>query len=1024
MAKICNSIEEVYEKTTKNLVENVVDGYNGTVFAYGATGSGKTHTMVGVDDDPGIMVRALEDLFKEVDLKNKMHNVSMSYLEIYNENIRDLLNPSTAQLELREDAKGNHQVAGLSEVEICSSEEVMSLLMRGNKRRTQESTGANKTSSRSHAVLMVQVKKRSPAHSHQQTLRTGRLYMVDLAGSERAAQTQNTGKRLLEGAHINKSLLALGNCINALAERNTRYVNFRDSKLTRILKEPLAGNCRTVMVGHISPSHYHFEESRNTLAYADRAKNITTKLRSNVSDVSYHVAQYQTIINELRQEIETLHHKISVSKNLQNSDDKRDDESKDEKKLTDVEMKQVKKQLISSFNAQMDVRRRMMEIDNHLLAQSIEFDKLGMIISEWETEKAVSALENDKEDDSNGADIDKNDLKNEMPEHVFHAWEELQFLKGQHERYLEMRQDCENDYQSCKNKTLSVTESLSEKASSREQRELLHLLTRVYELEIEKLEMQSAQLSREHELRCRDLMILRYDRQRQLCDEIITKQRILIDALATGEKSKNANARKELNELYRIYQQEINDLNNGRHSDLDGLSLYDSLYRPTSSGLRPLGSSGSMLELHQLESSKSPDSRTSRIQNPLPPIGAQGQNSRFSNSSSNSSTSVTDRSYRSSSITSPLEFVPYSNTSSNGGSSDSSDPTREKLKKVEEFEEPLRKRFGILPPTSGETDVLGLRRGRGTSSDSEVLIYNKIGGKEVGNQNGKKMYQQGRRQEIAEVRRNKNWSNSCPNEYYPATETTCLLLAQPTSMIPKEAFCDQKGGELFGRPLTEDLQAGLAKMLKEISEDWMPPKAYVGLERTSRMELGKDDDTWIFVDESEPFLQSNFSSWFSEPDSGDDCAVGRYFRFWFIYVPFPACESSSSVYTNFDGYCLVLVKDLKSYDHAADGCAEGHLMWMKNSSCIEQITQTFYNSKYFGGVYIGLKNEDGKWIYNNGEKEHNVHSAYDDHEFECGVVRLQGDMSLKIYSHPCFEERLWFLCEIIMDSGMLKGKNN
>ncbi|CAL1278562.1 unnamed protein product [Larinioides sclopetarius] len=618
-----SSQEEVYKKTTKKLVENVVDGYNGTVFAYGATGSGKTHTMVGVDDDPGIMVRALQDLFKEVDLKNKMYDVSMSYMEIYNENIRDLLNPSTAQLELREDAKGNHQVAGLSEVEICSSEEVMSLLMRGNKRRTQESTGANKTSSRSHAVLMVQVKKRSPAHNHQQTMRTGRLYMVDLAGSERAAQTQNTGKRLLEGAHINKSLLALGNCINALAERNTRYVNFRDSKLTRILKEPLAGNCRTVMVGHISPSHYHFEESRNTLAYADRAKNITTKLRSNVSDVSYHVAQYQTIISELRQEIETLHHKIRNSKNSHNSNEKTD-ESKDEKKLTDVEMKQVKKQLIGSFNSQMDVRRRMMEIDNHLLAQSIEFDKLGMIISEWETEKAVSALESNKEDDSNGADIDKDDLKNEMPEHVFHAWEELQFLKGQNERYLEMRQDCENDYQSCKNKTLSVTESLSEKASSREQRELLHLLTRVYELEIEKLEMQSAQLSREHELRCRDLMILRYDRQRQLCDEIITKQRILIDALATGEKSKNVNARRELNELYRIYQQEINDLNNGRHSDLGQFSLYDSLYRPTSSGLRPLGSSGSMLELHQLESSKSPDSRTSRGQNPLPPIVSQG----------------------------------------------------------------------------------------------------------------------------------------------------------------------------------------------------------------------------------------------------------------------------------------------------------------------------------------------------------------------------------------------------------------
>ncbi|KAG8190545.1 hypothetical protein JTE90_004120 [Oedothorax gibbosus] len=273
-----SSQEEVYEKTTKSLVQNVLEGYNGTVFAYGATGSGKTYTMVGLEEDPGIMVRAMKDLFKEVDTRNNVFHVSMSYLEIYNENIHDLLNPSHLQLELREDSKGNHQVAGLSEVEIFSSEEVMSLLTRGNKRRTQESTGANRTSSRSHAVLEVRVKRRSAAHDHRQTLRTGRLFLVDLAGSERAAHTQNTGKRLLEGAHINKSLLALGNCINALAERNTRYVNFRDSKLTRILKEPLSGNCRTVMVGHVSPSHFHFEESRNTLSYADRAKNITTKV--------------------------------------------------------------------------------------------------------------------------------------------------------------------------------------------------------------------------------------------------------------------------------------------------------------------------------------------------------------------------------------------------------------------------------------------------------------------------------------------------------------------------------------------------------------------------------------------------------------------------------------------------------------------------------------------------------------------------------------------------------------------------
>nr|XP_042895574.1 kinesin-like protein KIF19 [Parasteatoda tepidariorum] len=729
--------EDVYEKTTKTLVENVVDGFNGTVFAYGATGSGKTHTMVGVDDDPGIMVRALKDLFKEVDMKNKIYNVSMSYLE------------------------------------------VMSLLMRGNKRRTQESTGANATSSRSHAVLVVQVKKRSPAHSHEQVVRTGRLYMVDLAGSERAAQTQNTGKRLLEGAHINKSLLALGNCINALAERNTRYVNFRDSKLTRILKEPLAGNCKTVMVGHISPSHFHFEESRNTLAYADRAKNITTKLRSNVSDVSYHVAQYQSIINELRQEIAALHKRIQGS-NYSSFKDGEFDGHKEEKKLTDDEMKLLKKQLISSFNSQMDVRRRMMEIDNALLAQSIEFDKLGMIISEWETEKAVSALENEDEGISSESD-NKNNAENDMPEHIRNAWEELQFIKSQHQRYIEMREDCDTDYKSCKQKTHSVTESLSEKASSREQRELLHLLTRVYELEIEKLEMQSSQLSREHELRCRDLMILRYDRQRQLCDEIITKQRILIDALATGEKAKNVNARKELNELYRIYQQEIQDLNGDRNSNLGQTSPFGSLYRPPSSGLRPLGSSGSMLELHHLDLNKNSDSG---IPNPLPPIGNNADHidnerrlfmrrkrqpfrrgsdeysgnsqlppllphrraqSRFSNSS-NSTSSLHER--RSGSIGSQIDSTTRS--SSNGRSSDSSDYNSQRLHKLDELDEPLKKRFGILPSLKNS-------RRRDISSDSELLSHSKLQRSDKGGTNGNKKLHpdERRRHEITEDRRTK-----------------------------------------------------------------------------------------------------------------------------------------------------------------------------------------------------------------------------------------------------------------------------
>ncbi|NWS98151.1 KIF19 protein, partial [Mionectes macconnelli] len=277
--------EEVYVSTTKSLIEGVISGYNATIFAYGPTGTGKTYTMLGTDSEPGIYIRALDDLFKglgatagEVD-----YTVSMSYLEIYNEVIRDLLNPSSGFLDLREDSKGSTQIAGITEVSTTNAQEIMQLLTKGNRQRTQEPTAANGASSRSHAVLQVTVTvtQRSRRKETGQEVRIGKLFMVDLAGSERAAQTQNRGKRMKEGAHINRSLLALGNCINALSEKGgsrAQFVNFRDSKLTRLLKDSLGGNSRTVMIAHISPASSSFEESRMTLIYAYRAKNIKTQV--------------------------------------------------------------------------------------------------------------------------------------------------------------------------------------------------------------------------------------------------------------------------------------------------------------------------------------------------------------------------------------------------------------------------------------------------------------------------------------------------------------------------------------------------------------------------------------------------------------------------------------------------------------------------------------------------------------------------------------------------------------------------
>ncbi|KAL1452578.1 hypothetical protein WDU94_006796 [Cyamophila willieti] len=291
--------DDVYQATTKNLVRDVLLGYNGTVFAYGATGSGKTHTMVGQSEGKhvGIMVRALNELFQYIETRKQRYTVTMSYLEIYNENIRDLLNPEAGFLELREDSSkgtGYVQVSGLTEAIANSTEEVMSLLTKGNKQRSCEPTASNQTSSRSHALLSVTVHNTRPVHERnvmKTRIRQGRLFMIDLAGSERASHTKNIGKRLKEGAHINRSLLALGNCINALSGSNSnKYVNYRDSKLTRLLREALSGNCKTVMIAHVNPGQSHREESKNTLVYAARATGISHKVERNQLDVSFQIS--------------------------------------------------------------------------------------------------------------------------------------------------------------------------------------------------------------------------------------------------------------------------------------------------------------------------------------------------------------------------------------------------------------------------------------------------------------------------------------------------------------------------------------------------------------------------------------------------------------------------------------------------------------------------------------------------------------------------------------------------------------
>ncbi|XP_041976357.1 kinesin-like protein KIF18A isoform X2 [Aricia agestis] len=295
---------DVFETTTKDIIASLMEGYNCSVFVYGATGAGKTFTMIGNIENPGITYLTMEHLFYTISSfeKEREFDIAVSYIEVYNENVYDLLNPSSTPLQLREDSNYGVMVAGLTLNNIKTARELLNMLENGNKRRTQHPTDANAESSRSHAVFQVYVKMRYKTSSQ---VRIVKLSMIDLAGSERASATGCVGERFKEGANINKSLLSLGNCINKLAEGST-FIPYRDSKLTRLLKDSLGGNCKTVMIANVSPSALSYEDTYNTLKYATRANKIQMTIKKNIVDGNMRLSQYVKTIEELQKKIKEL----------------------------------------------------------------------------------------------------------------------------------------------------------------------------------------------------------------------------------------------------------------------------------------------------------------------------------------------------------------------------------------------------------------------------------------------------------------------------------------------------------------------------------------------------------------------------------------------------------------------------------------------------------------------------------------------------------------------------------------------
>ncbi len=297
---------DIFQECTKPLIQSVLDGYNGSVFVYGATGAGKTFTMLGSEELPGITFLTMKELFREINRleEEKKFDIGISYLEVYNELVMNLLTKS-GPLKLREDAAGV-VVGGLVLKKIENADELLDLLALGNKNRTQHPTDANSESSRSHAIFQVHIRM---TEKKTNIRRTVKLSMIDLAGSERAQSTKCTGLRFKEGANINKSLLALGNCINKLAD-GSKHIPYRDSNLTRILKDSLGGNCQTLMIANISPSSLTYEDTYNTLKYASRAKKIKTTVKQNMIQSNMPKEYLLKRCNSQSEEIERLKARI------------------------------------------------------------------------------------------------------------------------------------------------------------------------------------------------------------------------------------------------------------------------------------------------------------------------------------------------------------------------------------------------------------------------------------------------------------------------------------------------------------------------------------------------------------------------------------------------------------------------------------------------------------------------------------------------------------------------------------------
>ncbi|XP_014810819.1 PREDICTED: chromosome-associated kinesin KIF4A [Calidris pugnax] len=520
--------EEVFNTAVAPLLQGIFKGYNATVLAYGQTGSGKTYSMGGTytasqEHEPhvGVIPRVIKMLFKEKDQRQDWEFLlKVSYLEIYNEDILDLLCPSrerSSQISIREDPKEGIKIVGLTEKNVTCAQDTVSCLEQGNNARTVAATAMNSQSSRSHAIFTICIDQKKK--NDKNTSFHSKLHLVDLAGSERQKKTKAEGDRLKEGININRGLLCLGNVISALGDENKKggFVPYRDSKLTRLLQDSLGGNSHTLMIACVSPADSNLEETLNTLRYADRARKIKNKPIVNLDPQAAELHNLKQQVQQLQVLLLQAHggtlpvclNSMAPSENLQSLMEKNQSLMEENQKLSRGlseaagQTAQILERLIlteqenEKKNAKLDqLQHAVCKLDLQNLAETVEDEEvkvnvevirnLKQLLAQFQSENAAAMetaaeMANSEQDAAAEAETGQATKRSSDDFSIQHALRQAQMSK----ELLEL------------NKALTLKEELAKKMTQNGSQ--LEPIQSQYQANIKELELEVSNLQKEKE---------------------------------------------------------------------------------------------------------------------------------------------------------------------------------------------------------------------------------------------------------------------------------------------------------------------------------------------------------------------------------------------------------------------------------------------------------------------------------------------------------------------------------------------